>query len=139
MRFKKIGSAYIIRLEKGELIITSLLGLCNKEKICAGYFNGIGACSEAELAHFNLKTKEYSTKKFTGQYEITSLHGNISTLDNKSYAHAHITIAEDKFAVAGGHLKEAVISATCEIVLVALNSQIERKKDSDTGLNLINI
>ena len=38
--------------------------------------------------------------------------------------------------VVGGHLKEAYISATGEIVLHVIDGQINRKKDLGTGLNL---
>lgn len=139
MRCKKIESTYIIRLERGEKVIEKLLGLCEKEKIRAGYFNGLGAVSEIELQHFNLTTKEYSLKKLSGQYEITSLHGNISETSGKSYIHAHIAVGDSQFNSWSGHLKEATVSATCEIFLVKLGGDITRKKDEETGLNLLDI
>jgi len=139
MRFKKIGSTYIIRLERGEKVIEKLLELCEKEKIKAGYFNGLGALDEVELAHFSLTTREYYSKKLSGQYEITSLHGNISEMSGKGYIHAHIVVGDSQFNSWSGHLREATISATCEIFLVKLDGMINRKKDEETGLNLLDI
>ena len=139
MKYKKIESTYVIRLEKGERVIEKLLGLCEKEKIKAGYFNGLGALSEVELRHFNLMTKEYSSKKLSGLYEITSLHGNISEMSGKSYIHAHIVVGDSQLNSWSGHLNEATVSATCEIILVKVDGLITRKKDEETGLNLFDI
>ena len=139
MKYKKIESTYVIRLEKGERVIEKLLGLCEKEKIKAGYFNGLGALSEVELRHFNLMTKEYSSKKLSGLYEITSLHGNISEMSGKSYIHAHIVVGDSQLNSWSGHLNEATVSATCEIFLVKVDGVITRKKDEETGLNLLDI
>ena len=139
MLFRKIGRWYVIRLERGEKIIASLTALCEKEKIEAGFFNGLGAASDVELAHYSLLTKEYSFLKLSGQYEIASLHGNISTFENKPYIHSHITVADDKFSTRSGHLKEGVISATGEIVLMSFAGHLTRVRDQASGLNLLDL
>ncbi len=139
MRYRKTQSAYVIRLEKGERIMERLLELCAKERVGAGYFSGLGAVSEAELGYFNLEKKEYSWQKFSGQFEITSLQGNISEMSGKSYIHAHIVIGDSEFSSWSGHLKEAVVGPTCEIFLTKLDTAISRKKDEETGLNLLDI
>ena len=139
MFFKRIGMCYIILFERGEKIIASLMALCEAEKIEAGFFNGLGAVGEVELAHFSLPKKEYSFLKLSGQYEITSFHGNISTLDGKPYIHSHITVGDDKFEARSGHLKEAVVSVTAEIVLMTLEGQLTRSKDLATGINLLDL
>lgn len=139
MRYRKIQSTYVIRLEKSERIIERLLEFCEKEKVGAGYFSGLGAVSEAELGYFNLGKKEYSWQKLSGQYEITSLQGNISEMSGKSYIHAHIVIGDSRFSSWTGHLKEAVVSPTCEIFLTKLDTAISRKKDEKTSLNLLDI
>ncbi len=139
MKFKKIGSTYLIRLEKDERIIERLSGLCEKEKIKGGYFFGLGALSELELGHFNLATQKYSSKKFSGEYEVVSLNGNVSSLDGRIYIHAHIVVGDSEFQSWSGHLKEATVSATCEIYLIKLDEDVRRKRDEKTGLNLLDV
>jgi len=139
MRYRKTQSAYVIRLEKGEKVVERLLELCAKERVGAGYFSGLGAVSEAELGYFNLEKKEYSWQKFSGQFEITSFQGNISEMSGKSYIHAHIVIGDSEFSSWSGHIKEAVVGPTCEIFLTKLDTAISRKKDKETGLNLLDI
>lgn len=139
MRHKKINSTYIIRLERGERVIEKLLGFCEQQRIKAGCFSGLGACSEVELGHFNFTSKNYNILKLSGQYEIASLHGNISSMEGKCYLHAHIAVGDEKFQSWSGHLREAVVSATAEIFLVSLDGELARKKDPETGLNLLDI
>jgi len=137
MFHKKIGATTVIRLERGEKVIETLLAFCEREKIRGGYFNGLGAADEVELAHFSLAMKEYKILKLSGQFEITGLHGNISTMDGKPYIHSHVTLGDNEFRSLCGHLKEAVVSATCEIILVGLEAGIGRAKDPEIGLNLL--
>jgi len=37
----------------------------------------------------------------------------------------------------GGHLNEAVVSATCEVIIEKIEGSIEREFDKETGLNLL--
>jgi len=139
MRFKQINNGYIIRLEKDEKIIETLTGFLKKKKIKSGYFSGIGAVSKSEIAHFSLDRKEYSYKALNGPLEITSLLGNIATSGSQVIIHAHITLSDSKMNVYGGHLKEAAIGATCEIILKKNNKNLNRKLDKTTNLNLLDI
>lgn len=139
MKSRKIDSVYVIRLECGDKIIEKLIEFCKAEGVNAGYFNGLGAVTEAELGHFNLETKDYSAKMFQGPYEITSLHGSVSVLDGKPFIHAHLTMGDRQFVTYSGHLREGTAGATCEIFLVPLTVVIQRKLDEKTGLNLFDI
>ena len=137
MRYRKLNRTYVIVLSKGEKIIESLTELLIKNEMPMAYFWGIGAVSEAELAHFNLEKKEYSYKKFKGQLEIVSMIGNLAWLEGKPVVHAHISLGDNKMRLSGGHLKEATVSATCEIVLKVFEEKVERKHDPEIGLNLL--
>lgn len=76
---------------------------------------------------------------FKQPLEITNLTGNIATLDNEVYLHCHITLSDEEMKVIAGHLKEGKIAATCEIILVKLDVEINRKYDDFIGLNLLDI
>lgn len=139
MKFQKEDTVYIIRLEKGERIIEKLSGFCKSKKITAAYFNGLGAVSEAELGHFDLETKKYSTRMFQGQFEIASLHGNVSLVKGDPFIHAHMTLGDSTFSAFAGHLREGTVGATCEIFIVPINETLSRKPDEITGLNLLDV
>jgi hypothetical protein len=129
-----LGSDYFVRLDAGERIIETLNGLCQRDAIGAGYFNGLGAVGKAEIGHFDQGTNEYGWVELSGPFEIVSLYGNITTVDGKPFIHAHIALGDDTFAVRGGHLKEAIVSVTCEITLTRFRDDIGRRKDEASGL-----
>ena len=104
MNFKKIKDTYFIKLERGEKIIESLKNFC-KKKVRCGYFIGIGALDEAELAHYLVEIKKYTSKIFKQPLEITNLTGNITTMDKEVYLHCHITLSDEEMKVIAGHLK----------------------------------
>jgi len=139
MKFKKIDNTYIIKLDKGEKIIQSVKDFCTKNDIKCGYFSGIGALDEVELAHYIVENKKYTSKVFKQVLEITNMSGNIATMDNEVYLHCHITLGDDRMRAIAGHLNEGKIAATCEIILVKLDLELNRKHDDFIGLNLLDM
>ena len=139
MKFEKIKDTYFIRIERGEKIIKTLKNFCTKQKIKCGYFFGIGALGEAELAHYIVENKKYTSKTYNQPLEIVNMNGNITTMNKEVYLHCHIALSDEKMNAIAGHLKEGIISATCEIILVRLNATINRKYHDFTGLNLLDI
>jgi len=139
MKFKKTKNTYFIRLDRGESILESIKDFCSKNSIKCGYFSGIGALNEAKLAHYIVENKKYSSKVFKQPLEITNLRGNITTMSDEIYLHCHITLSDEEMNVIAGHLKEGKIAATCEIILVKLDLEINRKHDDFIGLNLLDL
>lgn len=139
MKYAVLGSNEVIRLDAGEKIVETLLSLCEREGIGSGFFNGLGAVSEAELGHFDPATRRYSWIKLSGPYEIVALYGNITTVDGKPFLHAHAAFGDSGLNVRGGHLREAVVSVTCEITLTRFRDDIGRKRDEATGLLLLDL
>lgn len=134
----KSGNCFIIKLQRGEKIIESLQAFCKLHNVSAGHFKAIGAVEHAELAHYRVDTKQYSTKIINEQLEIASLAGFVTFFENAPHIHAHIVVSDSSMKAYAGHLKEAVVSATCEIVLTHLDAMIGRQHDAITGLNLLN-
>jgi predicted DNA-binding protein with PD1-like motif len=134
MKYFVLGSAYVIRLDAGERIVETLRALCERDGIGGGFFNGLGAVGQAEIGHYDPAANEYGWTVLSGPYEIVSLYGNITTVDGKSFVHAHIALGDNTFAVKGGHLREAVVSVTCEVTLTRFRDDIGRRKDEGTGL-----
>ena len=71
-----------------------------------------------------------------GDLEIVSIGGNINTMNGETYTHFHISVADEAGNVYGGHLTEAVISGTGELVLTEIEGTVDRKFDEEIGLNL---
>lgn len=141
--------SWLLSLDKGEELISLLTDFAEKENINFASVTGIGAASKVVLAVFDTGEKRYIERKFSGNLEIVSLMGNITqtkpeTEDLKPETgnwepktHLHCVIAGDDLSAHAGHLVSAEISVTCELVLVVSKENIERKKDDETGLMLI--
>lgn len=137
MTYFVLGPTYVVRLDPGERIVETLRGLCERDAIGGGYFHGLGAVGEAEIGHFDPAAGAYAWLTVPGPSEILSLYGNITTADGRPFIHAHVALGDRTFGVRGGHLKEAVVSATCEVVLVRFRDDIVRKTDASSGLSKI--
>lgn len=137
MDYKKFGTNYLVRLDKGDEIIESLMELVRKENIKLGSVSGLGAVDRAEVGLFKPSTKKYHSKVLEKDMEIVNLVGNISTMDGQPYLHLHIALGDEDLNVVGGHLNSAVISVTGEIVINVIDGEIDRKKDEEIGINLI--
>jgi hypothetical protein len=95
----------------------------------------IGAVSDIELGFYDINSKEYIWKKFSGDHEIVSAIGNITLLGKNPFLHLHAVIADKEFPY-GGHVKRAIAGAIAEIIVHAGELPLYRAMDSDIGLNL---
>jgi len=136
MEYKKIENGYALRVDKGEEIIEEITKLCDKENIKAGSIVGLGAADHLVVGLFNVNEKQFHKKEFNMPMEITSLVGNVSVKDDKTYLHCHITVADQDLNCKGGHLVECRIAATAEIFITEYSHEIGRRYDEETGLNL---
>lgn len=134
--YKRFDQTFVIRIDRGEEVLECLKLICHNEKVKLGSFNGLGAADDITLGLFNTQEKKYYSKTFKGDYEITSLIGNVSTMNEEIYLHVHATIGDKNLTVFGGHLNRAVISGTCEIVMQAVEGKVDRLFDEEVGLNL---
>lgn len=139
MKRKKFGAYYVLRIEKGEDIIESLKRFANETKFFSAFFFGLGVGQDIELGYFDAAKKNYFKKQFRGEYEFSSLSGNISTFSQEPAIHCHVTIADSKFNAFGGHLFSAKVPATCEIVVFPFDEPLTRFEDDQTGLRLLEL
>lgn len=136
MEFRKFGTKYIVRIDKGEEIVASLADLCKKENILLGDVRAIGAVDRLTIGLFDTTTKEYYKTTLEGAFEISSLIGNISTMKGENYLHLHITVTDADYMAKGGHLNEAWVSGTCEMVIDVIDGEMDRAFSDEIGLNL---
>lgn len=138
MRYGTSAGIFVVRLDKGEELVASLLDFCRRKRIRGATVSAIGAVSGAEIAVYDPAKKAYGTKAVRENCEIVSASGFVSVLDNAPHAHIHMALAGPDFRVIGGHLKKAVVNPTCEMAITPLG-RLERKKDAKTGLALLGL
>lgn len=136
MEFKKFNNYYVVRIDKGEEVLTSLTKLCKKENIKIGQITGLGATDRLTIGLFDISKKTYRKKELIGSMEITSFIGNISTKNDEVYLHCHINVCDENMNILGGHLNECHISLTGEFIITSIDGKIERELNPSIGLNL---
>ena len=136
MDYRRFGQTIALRVQRGEDILEAIKTMAIKEDIRLGSVTGIGACDYVRLGFFQLKTQEYTETLFEEDLELTSIVGNITCKDGAYYGHFHGNFAKADSSVIGGHLVEARVSVTGEIMIQVIDGQVERQMDSETGVNL---
>ena len=136
MYIRKTEHGYLLRLITGEELVSKLMEFFIEQKLQAATFTAIGATTEITLGFYSLTKKEYHWKEFSGEFEIASGVGNISTFEGKPVVHMHTSISDEEMRAFGGHVKKLVVGATCEVVLTTYAEPLERKADAAVGLNL---
>ena len=140
MLYTKQGSGFVIRLEQGDDILAKLKQFAEAKRVRAAFFEGIGSVYKAKLGHYDFQeTKTYKYETFEEDLEILALSGNVSTMNQKALPHAHVTLGRRDFSVIGGHLEEGSLANMVEINLAKLPGKLEKAKDSDIGLNLMQL
>jgi predicted DNA-binding protein with PD1-like motif len=139
MNHQRFDNKVIVRIDKDEEIVLALKQLCKKLDISLGSIVGIGATDDVTIGLMNTKTKKYQSTRFTGDHEILSLIGNITTMNNEVYLHLHVTICNAEHKTFGGHLTSAIVSATFEGIIDIIDGQVNRKFDQGAGLNLLDL
>lgn len=136
MDYRRFGKTIIARIDRGEEVLAQLKNIALKEEIKLASVRALGATDDFTVGVFKVDEKKYYANHFTGDFEIVSLTGTISTMNGEYYAHLHMSAGDEQGRVFGGHLNEAIISATCEMVIEVIDGQVDRLRDESVGLNL---
>lgn len=136
MEYRKFNEEYYIRLDKGDELISSLLSVCEREGLRLGRVHGIGGCEKAVVGVFDAERREYEREQVEGLLEMISLDGNVTEYEDKPYIHLHATFAyrDGGIKLLAGHLLEAVIGLTGEIVISPADGAIGRRYIEELGI-----
>jgi len=129
--FKKI---HILRVKPKQELLNSIATYCNEHKITSAIV--IGIIGSVEKARLNFLVKlpgKYETIEYTGPLEIVCAQGSVATKENNPVIHVHIVLSKQEFTC-GGHLAEAIIFSTAEVVIGEIDYQLRRELDKYTGL-----
>jgi uncharacterized protein len=133
------SETHVLAFQKGEEIMSGLKAFVKEHKLTSGHFSAIGAVSYALLAYFHPKKKEYMPLPVRGHSEVASLTGNFALNDGEPFVHAHVVLSGGDGSAWGGHLVEAHVWPTLEVVLVGWPKEVQRKLDKETGLYLLDM
>jgi predicted DNA-binding protein with PD1-like motif len=125
--------------ETGEEPMQGLLDLAKRERITAGHFTAIGAFEEATLGYFDWPRKDYARIAVREQVEVLSLVGDVALEGDVPKIHAHVVLGKRDGTAHGGHLLDARVRPTLEVILVQPPGYLRRRFDPRSKLALIEI
>jgi predicted DNA-binding protein with PD1-like motif len=128
---------YAVVLDTGDEVIASLTRFAREQEIEAASVTAIGAFLDAVLGYFDWQTKQYRKIPVTEQVEVLSLLGDVAVSDGEPAPHVHAVLGKRDGSVVGGHLLEAHVRPTLEVILIQPPSYLRKHRDPETGLALI--
>lgn len=143
MRHKQLMAqpkTYVLIFDTGDEIIEGLSRFAAERGLAGSSFTAIGALSRARLAWFDWESKKYQTAvDLDEQVELLSLIGDVAAKDGKPTVHAHVVVGRRDGSAHGGHLVEAWVRPTCELILTEAPVHLRKQIDPESGLALIRI
>jgi len=145
MKSKQLGGdsgrkIFALIFDQGDEVLAALKTFAADHKLSAASFTGIGAFSDVTLAWFDWQKREYRKIPVNEQVEVLMLAGDVSLKpDGGPQVHAHVVVGKSDGSAHGGHLMEAHVRPTLELILTESPSYLRRKYDPRSGLALISI
>ena len=139
MQSKHIDGTWLLRLDPGEELLTELTGFCRRQGIECAHLSGIGAAGRLQVGVYLPARGCYQSQTFEGDFELTTLMGNITRKEGELFAHVHVNFAGSDLATHGGHVLQCVVSVTCEVVLRPLAASVQRTLDPALGLHTLHL
>jgi predicted DNA-binding protein with PD1-like motif len=143
MRTKVLGEGesrtIALIFQRDDEVVSALERFAQEQAIDAAHFTAIGAFSRATLGYFTWEEKRYLQIPVEEQVEVLTLAGDIALQDGKRKVHAHAVLGRRDGSTVGGHLLQATVRPTLELMLTESPAHLRRAHDPATGLALIRI
>ena len=142
MKTKLINTApktFAIVFDSGDNVMSGLERTAQEQGLSSSSFTALGAFARVTLGFFDLNIKDYKRIEINEQVEVLSLVGVVALKDKQPKIHAHVVVGKADGTAHGGHLMEATVRPTLEVVLVEADQHLQRRLDPETGLALIDL
>lgn len=129
---------FVVVLDTGDEVMASLKRFVMQESLEAAQITAIGAFRSAVLGYFDWETKEYRRIPVDEQVEVASFIGDLAQgPDNKPSLHVHCVLGRRDGHALAGHLMEAHVRPTLEVVVTDSPVHLRKRHDPESGLALI--
>jgi predicted DNA-binding protein with PD1-like motif len=132
-------TSWVVIFEIGEEVTTGLERFAVEHNLSASRFTAIGAFSNAVLGYFDLYRKDYKRIPIAEQVEVLSLIGDVTLSEEGPTVHAHVVVGKSDGTAHGGHLLEAYVRPTLEVIITESPRHLSRRTDPALGLALVTL
>jgi uncharacterized protein len=129
---------FALVFDKGDEAKKGLTSFAAEQKTHAAQFTAVGGFRRAVLGYFDRDEKTYLKIPVDEQVEVLSCVGDIAVKpDGSPEVHAHVVVGRRDGTTRGGHLLEAEVWPTLEVLIRDVPRYLRRVHDDETGLALI--
>jgi uncharacterized protein len=128
---------WAVIFEAGDEAMSGLTRFAKEQGLAASQITAIGAFREATLGYFDLARKDYEKIPVREQVEVLSLIGDVALEKGEPKLHLHAVLGRRDGSTVGGHLLEAHVRPTLEVILTDSPAHLRRRFDPACGLALI--
>jgi len=145
MKAKQIGAAHGVRtfaviFDTGDEVKAGLLAFVQEQRLAGSQITALGAFSDVVLGYFDWQKKDYKRIPVQEQVEVLALVGDVALKENgEPEVHAHVVVGRSDGTTLGGHLLEAHVRPTLEVMVVESPQHLQRRHDPESGLALIRL
>jgi uncharacterized protein len=131
---------FAVLLDQGDEPVSALLRFAKEHNITAAHLTACGGFQRVTLGHFEPLAKEYTRIAIHEQVELLSFMGDIARDDrDQAQLHAKVVVSKSDGTICGGHLFEASVRPTMEIVVVESPWELRRRVREDVGAALLDL
>jgi hypothetical protein len=128
------------RRSQGDEIAAGLKKFAKEQELKGSSFKAIGALESVKLGWFDWDEKKYKTAvELKEQVELLSMIGDVALKDGEPQVHAHLVVGRRDGTAHGGHLLEARVRPTCEVILMESPEALRKEMDPEAGIALIKV
>src|SRR6201987_115091 len=128
---------YAVIFYEGDEAFSGQLGFAEKYHVTSAHFTAIGAIDGATVAWFDPQRKMYKKIPIKGQHEVIGMSGDIALYQGKPVVHTHMVVGSPDGTIHGGHVLDAYVSPTLEVMVIVDPVRIQKGFDPATDLTLI--
>jgi len=129
---------YAVVLAQGDEVMSCLQEFVTAQSISAAQLTAIGAFSDLVLMYFDWEKKDYLRIPVREQVEVASLIGDVAMAPSGEPAlHIHLVVGKRDGTAMAGHLGQAHVRPTLEVIVTETMGHLRKVKDPATGLALI--
>lgn len=130
---------YAVVFESGEEAVSGLSKFAKENSLGGSRLTAIGGFRDVVLGYFELDKKDYKKIPLEEQVEVLSLVGDITLHNGEPKLHIHAVVGTSSGMARGGHLIEAHVCPTLEVMVTESPKILSREHDEATGLALIRL
>lgn len=127
----------VLVFETGDEVIETLTAYAKERGLTAARFTAIGAFSRLTLMYFDWEAKKYLEIPVEEQVEALIFNGDVALDEDKPKVHAHVVVGKRDGTAWGGHVKEAYVRPTLEMIIEHPPAHLRKRFNPETGLTLI--